>query len=45
MSDPQISLEFIAAQGSRLLDEVRQVREEQHEQRQRLGALERTSHD
>jgi division protein CdvB (Snf7/Vps24/ESCRT-III family) len=41
VSDPRISLEFIAEQGSRLLDEVRLVREEQREQRLRLGAVER----
>jgi hypothetical protein len=39
--DPKISLEFIAEQGSRLLDEIRQVREEQREQCLRLGAVER----
>ena len=32
MSDPRIRLEFIAEQGSRLLDEIRLVREEQREQ-------------
>jgi septal ring factor EnvC (AmiA/AmiB activator) len=41
MSDPNISLGFIAEQGSRLLDEIRLVREEQHEQRLRLSSLER----
>jgi hypothetical protein len=41
MSDPRISLEFIAEQGSRLLDEIRLVREEQREQRLRLSSLER----
>ncbi len=41
MSDSKISLEFIAEQGSRLLDEIRLVREEQREQRFRLSSLER----
>jgi septal ring factor EnvC (AmiA/AmiB activator) len=41
MSDQKISLEFIAEQGSRLLDEIRLVREEQREQRFRLSSLER----
>ena len=42
MSDPKISLEFIAEQGARLLDEIRLVSEEQREQRLRLSSLERT---
>jgi len=41
MSDQKISLEFIAEQGSRVLSEIRLVREEQHEQRLRLNSLER----
>ena len=41
MSDQRVSLEFIAEQGSRVLAEIRLVREEQHEQRLRLGSLER----
>jgi septal ring factor EnvC (AmiA/AmiB activator) len=41
MSDQKVSLEFIAEQGSRVLAEIRQVREEQHEQRLRLSSLER----
>jgi len=41
MSEPKISLEFIAEQGSRVLDEIRLVREEQREQRLRPSSLER----
>ena len=41
MTDQKISLEFIAEQGSRVLSEIRLVREEQHEQRLRLSSLER----
>ena len=41
MSDQKISLEFIAEQGSRVLSEIRLVREEQHEQRLHLSSLER----
>jgi hypothetical protein len=41
MGDPKISLDFIAEQGSRLLDEIGLVHEEQHEQRLRLSSLER----
>ena len=41
MSGQKISLEFIAEQGGRLLDEIRLVREEQREQRFRLSSFER----
>jgi septal ring factor EnvC (AmiA/AmiB activator) len=41
MSDAKVSLEFVAEQGSRVLDEIRLVREEQREQRLRLSSLER----
>jgi hypothetical protein len=41
VSDPKISLEFIAEHCNRLLDEIHQVREEQREPRLRLGSLER----
>jgi septal ring factor EnvC (AmiA/AmiB activator) len=40
MSDHRITLEFIAEQGSRVLAEIRLVREEQHEQRLHLSSLE-----
>jgi septal ring factor EnvC (AmiA/AmiB activator) len=41
MSGQKISLEFIAEQGSRPLEEIRLVPEEQREQRLRLSSLER----
>jgi hypothetical protein len=36
----RVTLELIFAQGQRVLDEIREVRAEQREQRQRFGALE-----
>lgn len=40
MSEPRVTLDLVFAQGQRILEDTRLIREEQREQRPRLSAIE-----